>query len=213
MKTKSISPAVIKRLPRYYRYLGDLIKKNTERISSKELSTLMSVTASQIRQDLNCFGGFGQQGYGYDVKTLHGEIGLILGLEKGYTSIIVGAGHIGHAIANHSTFKTRGFNLCGIFDIDPDAIGTEINGLTVKSMDEIDSFIKENKPDIAVLALPKNAAMGVADRLVALGIRGFWNFSACELCLPEGVAVENVHLSDSIMTLSYRIKETESKGV
>ena len=174
-----------------------------------ELSSLMSVTASQIRQDLNCFGGFGQQGYGYDVETLHGEIGSILGLDRGYTSIIVGAGHIGHAIANHSTFQNRGFNLCAIFDVDPDVIGTEINGLTVKSMDEVESYIKEHNPDIAVLALPIGVASDVANKLASYGIRGFWNFSSCELALPKDVPVENVHLSDSIMTLSYRIQELD----
>ena len=209
MKTKNISSAVIKRLPRYYRYLGDLLKKKVERVSSMELSRLMSVTASQIRQDLNCFGGFGQQGYGYDVATLHGEIGAILGLDRGYTSIIVGGGHIGHSIANHSNFKNRGFNLCAIFDIDPAVIGTDINGITVKSMDEIEDYIRENRPDIAVLALPKSVAPSVAEKLVSYGIRGFWNFSSCELNLPEGVPVENVHLSDSIMTLSYHIRDLD----
>lgn len=210
MKAKNISSAVIKRLPRYYRYLGDLLKRNVERVSSMELSSLMSVTASQIRQDLNCFGGFGQQGYGYDVATLHSEIGTILGLDLGYTSIIVGAGHIGHALATHSTFRNRGFNLCAIFDIDPTVIGTEINGLTVKSMDEVEKYIKDNKTDIAVLALPRSVAPSVAEKLVSYGIRGLWNFSSCELSLPQSVPVENVHLSDSIMTLSYRIREIDN---
>lgn len=205
MKEKNISPAVIKRLPRYYRYLGELLSKNIERISSMDLSRLMGVTASQIRQDLNCFGGFGQQGYGYDVKTLHQEMAAILGLDRGYKTIIVGAGHLGHALANHTNFKKRGFTLCAIFDRDEEIIGTSINGITVQSVDSIEEFIKENKPQIAILALPKNAVEHMANKLVALGIKGIWNFSYCELRLPEGVAVENVHLSDSLMTLSYEL--------
>lgn len=205
MKEKNISPAVIKRLPRYYRYLGELISKNTERISSMDLSRLMGVTASQIRQDLNCFGGFGQQGYGYDVKTLHQEMAAILGLDRGYKTIIVGAGHLGHALANHTNFKKRGFTLSAIFERDEEIIGTEINGITVQSVESIEEFMKENSPDIAILALPKDAVEHMANKLVALGIKGIWNFSYCELRLPEGVAVENVHLSDSLMTLSYEL--------
>ena len=211
LKEKNISPAVIKRLPRYYRYLGELLSRGTARISSKDLSTLMGVTASQIRQDLNCFGGFGQQGYGYDVKTLHSEIGAILGLDKGYKTFIIGAGHLGHALANHTNFSKRGFTLCAIFDNDESIIGSEINGITVQSTDGLEAFIKEASPDIAILALPKRAVEQMANRLVSLGIKGIWNFSYSELHLPDNVAVENVHLSDSLMTLSYRLTEKNGK--
>lgn len=205
MKEKNISSAVIKRLPRYYRYLSDLLSKNTERISSMDLSRLMGVTASQIRQDLNCFGGFGQQGYGYDVKTLHQEMASILGLDKGYKTIIIGAGNLGRALANHTNFKKRGFSLDAIFDRDKEIIGTEINGIAVKDIDCIEDYLKENDVNIAILALPKGAVEHMANKLVALGIKGIWNFSYCELSLPESVAVENVHLSDSLMTLSYKL--------
>lgn len=207
MKAENISPAVIRRLPRYYRYLGELMKKNTERISSKDLSVLMGVTASQIRQDLNCFGGFGQQGYGYDVKTLHGKIAGILGLDRGYKTIIVGAGNLGHALANHNNFSKRGFTLSAIFDSDEELVGREINGIKVKHSDGLEEFVQKNNPDIAILALPKSAVEVVAHRLVKAGVKGIWNFSYIELNLPEDVAVENVHLSDSLMTLSYRLTE------
>ncbi len=207
LKEKGISTAVIKRLPRYYRYLGELIKNNREIISSKALSVMMGVTASQIRQDLNCFGGFGQQGYGYDVKTLHAEIGSILGLDRGYKTILIGAGHLGHALANHTNFSKRGFTLCAIFDSAESIIGSTINGITVQSPDALDEFVSAQKPDIAILALPKSAVESMANRLVGLGIKGIWNFSYTELQLPDNVAVENVHLSDSLMTLSYKLTE------
>ena len=209
MKEKNVSPVVIKRLPRYYRYLGELLSKGVLRISSKDLSTLMGVTASQIRQDLNCFGGFGQQGYGYNVELLHTEMGAILGLDRGYKTIIVGAGNLGKALAKHSNFRKRGFNLIGIFDSNNDLVGKEINGLEVEHSDAMEGFIRANRPDIAILALPKSAVEHEANRLVKLGVKGIWNFSYGELHLPEGVAVENVHLSDSLMTLSYKIKELE----
>ncbi|MBQ6998671.1 MAG: redox-sensing transcriptional repressor Rex [Clostridia bacterium] len=209
MKEKSVSPVVIKRLPRYYRYLGELLGRGVARISSKDLSTLMGVTASQIRQDLNCFGGFGQQGYGYNVAELHKQIANILGLDRGYKTIIVGAGNLGKALAKHSNFRKRGFNLVGIFDADENLVGKEINGVEVQSSAAMDDFIKENKPDIAILALPKSAVEAEANRLVSLGVKGIWNFSYGELHLPDGVAVENVHLSDSLMTLSYKLTEIE----
>jgi len=200
---------VIKRLPRYYRYLGELLGKGVARISSKDLSTLMGVTASQIRQDLNCFGGFGQQGYGYNVSELHKQIANILGLDRGYKTIIVGAGNLGKALAKHSNFRKRGFNLVGIFDADETLVGKEINGIAVQSSVAMDDFVKENKPDIAILALPKSAVEKEANRLVSLGVKGIWNFSYGELHLPDGVAVENVHLSDSLMTLSYKLTEID----
>ena len=209
MKEKSVSPVVIKRLPRYYRYLGELLGRGVARISSKDLSTRMGVTASQIRQDLNCFGGFGQQGYGYNVAELHKQIANILGLDRGYKTIIVGAGNLGKALAKHSNFRKRGFNLVGIFDADENLVGKEINGVEVQSSAAMDDFIKENKPDIAILALPKSAVEAEANRLVSLGVKGIWNFSYGELHLPDGVAVENVHLSDSLMTLSYKLTEIE----
>ena len=209
MKEKSVSPVVIKRLPRYYRYLGELLGKGVARISSKDLSTLMGVTASQIRQDLNCFGGFGQQGYGYNVSELHKQIANILGLDRGYKTIIVGAGNLGKALAKHSNFRKRGFNLVGIFDADETLVGKEINGIAVQSSAAMDDFVNENKPDIAILALPKSAVEKEANRLVSLGVKGIWNFSYGELHLPDGVAVENVHLSDSLMTLSYKLTEID----
>ena len=209
MKEKSVSPVVIKRLPRYYRYLGELLGKGIARISSKDLSTLMGVTASQIRQDLNCFGGFGQQGYGYNVSELHKQIANILGLDRGYKTIIVGAGNLGKALAKHSNFRKRGFNLVGIFDADETLVGKEINGIAVQSSAAMDDFVNENKPDIAILALPKSAVEKEANRLVSLGVKGIWNFSYGELHLPDGVAVENVHLSDSLMTLSYKLTEID----
>lgn len=206
---KNVSPVVIKRLPRYYRYLGELISKDIKRISSKDLSNLMGVTASQIRQDLNCFGGFGQQGYGYNVEDLHREMGNILGLDRGYKTIILGAGNLGKALAKHSNFRKRGFNLIGIFDADENLEGKDIGGVKVRNSKELDEFVKENKPNIAILALPKEAAQREANRLVELGVKGIWNFSYGELHLPDGVAVENVHLSDSLMTLSYKLTELE----
>ena len=209
MKAKDVSPMVIKRLPRYYRYLGELLSKNVARISSKDLSNLMGVTASQIRQDLNCFGGFGQQGYGYNVEQLYIQIANILGLDKGYKTIIMGAGNLGRALANHANFRKRGFNIIAIFDDNEKLEGKEIGGLKVRNTSHLETFMKENSPQIAILALPKDAAEKVAMRLVSLGIKGIWNFSYGELHLPESVAVENVHLSDSLMTLSYKVSQLE----
>jgi len=209
---KKVSIAVIRRLPPYYRYLGELLKNDVTRISSKELSERMGVTASQIRQDLNCFGGFGQQGYGYNVEYLYKEIGNILGLYNGYTTIMIGAGHLGHALANHSSFEKRGFKLIGIFDIDKEVIGKQIRGITVMDMKELDSFVKTHKPDIAILAIPKESVPEVAQALVDLGVKGLWNFSYIDLHLSGDVAIENVHLSDSLMTLSYKITQKQYKN-
>lgn len=205
MKANGVSPVVIKRLPRYYRYLGELLKQGINRISSKELSTRMGVTASQIRQDLNCFGGFGQQGYGYNVELLYGQIAEILGLDRGYTVVIIGAGHLGHALACHGGFKKRGFTTIGIFDVDPSIVGTEVSGMTVRDYCDIDEFVRENKPDIAVLTVPKALVSQVANHLVDIGIKAFWNFAYTDLPLGDDVVVENVHLSDSLMTLSYNL--------
>lgn len=204
---KSVPLVVIKRLPRYYRYLGELLKQGVTRISSKDLSEKMGVTASQIRQDLNCFGGFGQQGYGYSIEKLYQEIADILGLNRGYRTIIIGAGNLGHALANHSNFEKRGFKLVGIFDSNSDVVGSKINNLIVSHIDDIETFFENEGADIAILALPKSSVKEVADRLIALNIKGLWNFSYTELDVPDNVAVENVHLSDSLMTLSYKLTE------
>ena len=206
---RKVPEVVVKRLPRYYRYLSELDKKDISRISSNALSKLMNVTASQIRQDLNCFGGFGQQGYGYNVKQLREEIGSILGLYDGDTMIIVGAGNMGRALANHETFGRRGFKLVGIFDIDEKVIGTSVCGIKVMSSENMSDFVKENKVDIAILALPSSAVDQTAKVLVKSGIRGIMNFSYCELDVPDTIPVENIHLSDSLMTLAYRLKGHE----
>lgn len=207
MSDKKVSKIVIRRLPRYYRYLSDMAVEGVERISSSALAEKMNVTASQIRQDFNCFGGFGQQGYGYNVLELRNKIGEILGLDKGHKTIILGAGNLGHAIANYAGFKRRGFNLVGIFDVNPDIIGSEINGITVMDMNNLEEQFALLKPDIAILTVTKKYAQEVADKLCSLGIRGIWNFSYMELQARDGVEIENVHLSDSLMTLSHTIAE------
>ncbi len=205
MYKKEISKAVINRLPRYYRYLGDLLEKDVVRISSKELSEKMKVTASQIRQDLNNFGGFGQQGYGYNVEYLHSEIGKILGLEKKYNMIIIGAGNLGQALANYVDFERRGFVVRALFDINPELVGTKIRNAEVKSTDELEEFIKNNPIDIAAITVPKSKAVQIATDLVSWGIKGIWNFAPTDLNLPKEVTVENVHLAESLMKLSYRL--------
>ncbi len=205
MEEKEISQAVIGRLPRYFRYLGELKDAGVERISSQELSELMKVTASQIRQDFNNFGGFGQQGYGYNVEFLYKEIGCILGLDKKHSFIIVGAGNLGRALGNYFNFEKRGFIFKGMFDRDPELVGMDVRGLPVMSMDKLERFVKENEIDIAVLTIPKNSAIEVADRLAQIGIRAIWNFAHVDLSLPANIQVENVHLSDSLMKLSYNI--------
>ena len=202
---KVISPAVIKRLPRYYRYLGDLLKNDVVRISSKELSQKMNVTASQIRQDLNNFGGFGQQGYGYNVEFLYNEMGRILGLDRTNNIIIIGAGNLGQALANNQDFDSNGFKIIGLFDVNPRLIGMTVRGVEVYDIDMLEDFLSKNKVMIAALTLPKNKATKIAGELVDLGIKALWNFAPVDLNLPDDVIVENVHLSESIMTLSYRI--------
>lgn len=203
---EQISQAVIRRLPRYYRYLGDLLMQGTERISSNELSVKMNSTASQIRQDLNNFGGFGQQGYGYNVKYLHDEIGKILGLDQVHNMIIVGAGNLAKAIVRYDKFERLGFPTLAMFDVNPDLFGTTINGIKVYSLDDLESFVKENKVDIAALTLPKQNAIDAANKLVGLGVKSIWNFAHVDLEFDdEDVVVENVHLSDSLMQLSYNI--------
>lgn len=206
MQKKEISKAVINRLPRYYRYLGDLLEKDVVRISSKELSEKMKVTASQIRQDLNNFGGFGQQGYGYNVEYLHSEIGKILGLEKKYNIIIVGAGNLGQALANYVDFERRGFVVTALFDVDPNLIGKKVRGdVIVRPAEELEDYIMNNQVDIAALTVPKTQAPLLASDLVRWGIRAIWNFAPTDLNLGKDVTVENVHLAESLMKLSYRL--------
>ncbi len=209
---RDVPIVVVKRLPRYYRYLGELLRQGITRISSGELSERMGVTASQIRQDFNCFGGFGQQGYGYNIEKLYNEIAEILGLSNGYKTIIIGAGNLGHALANHSNFAKRGFELVGIFDKNPDLVGTVIHDLPVRAMEELEDFCTANQVDIAILALPKSAIEMVVPRLVQLKIKGLWNFSYTDIAVPDDVAVENVHLSDGLMTLSYKITQAHKTG-
>lgn len=208
-----VSVPVIKRLPRYHRYLKELKKMGVVRISSKELSQRMGLTASQIRQDLNCFGGFGQQGYGYNIEQLYNEIGKILGLDKKAKAIIIGAGNLGHAIATHLHFENRGFNLVGIFDNNEFVIGTDIGGYKVISSDALEAFCEKEKPVVAILCIPSEYAAENADRLVSLGIKGFWNFTQVDLVgRYENVAVENVHLGDSLMTLCYQVNQLPDSG-
>lgn len=207
VEEKKISTAVVKRLPRYYRYLSELLEKGIDRISSQELSKKMNVTASQIRQDFNNFGGFGQQGYGYNVSFLHDEIAKILGLEHNYNVIIIGAGNLGQALANYGGFTKHGFRISGIFDINTDVIGKKINGIQVLSIEGIEEFVKENPVNIAALTLPKDQASKIAGSLADMGVEAFWNFASTDLNLPAHVVVENVHLAESLMRLSYKLSE------
>lgn len=207
MEKKEISQAVIQRLPRYYRYLEDLMDQGIDRISSSDLSRRMHLTASQIRQDLNNFGGFGQQGYGYNVKNLHEEIAKILNIDREHPMIIVGAGHLGIALANYTSFRKRGFVIKGIFDSSPKLWGEDIGGLKVAPMEEIESVVKRDNIRLAALCIPKAAAVTVAAKLVSYGVDGIWNFAHVDLELPEHVITENVHLSESLMRLSYRVFE------
>lgn len=206
---RSISNAVVKRLPRYYRHLGELIEMGVERISSGELSKRMSVTASQIRQDLNNFGGFGQQGYGYNVEYLYTEIGKILGLDREYQVVIIGAGNLGRAIANYTNFEKSGFVIAGIFDINPELNGQFIRGVEIRGMNELEEFAENHRIDIAALTVPKSAAVEAANKLVKLGAKAFWNFAHIDLEVPEGIVVESVHLSESLMRISYNLSRTD----
>ncbi len=211
-KNENVSMSVVRRLPRYYRFLYHLKESGVIRISSTELSQKLGLTASQIRQDLNCFGGFGQQGYGYIVSQLCDEIGKILGLSNGYTTILLGAGNLGRAIANHMSFQSDGFHLIGIFDNSPDKIGVEIGGLSVRDVAELEAFCRENKPQMAVFCVPRSSVEELGKILYGLGVRNFWNFSHYDISLeyPDTI-VENVHLNDSLMTLCYRISTGRTK--
>ena len=213
--TGEVSPAVIKRLPRYFRYLRELIRNGRLRISSAELSELMHMTASQIRQDLNCFGGFGQQGYGYNVNYLYAKICEILGVGEGFNAIVIGAGNLGKALVHSPMFEKRGVNILGLFDVDPAVIGRTIGDAVVYDMAELEKFCTQNAVDIAVLTLPKNQVSEISLRLCALEIPGIWNFTGSEPEVsPSGTVIENVHIGDSLMTLCYelRLKELAAEG-
>ena len=204
--SSNISNSVIKRLPRYYRFLGDLKAQGVTRISSSELSAKMGITASQIRQDLNCFGGFGQQGYGYNIEFLQLEIARILGLDHPKNAILIGMGNLGKAVTLHINFESKGFHLTALFDSKESLVGQVVKNLPIRSISTLDEYCRENLPEVAILCIPKEAAVTVSEQLVKLGIKGFWNFSHYDLSIPyPEVTVENVHFGDSLMTLSYRI--------
>jgi redox-sensing transcriptional repressor len=209
MDTREISPAVIKRLPRYYRYLGDLLDNGVTRISSMELSEKMSVTASQIRQDLNNFGCFGQQGYGYNVEMLQNEIKKILGLDKTYNLVILGSGNLGQALVQYDSFRKRGFNFVGLFDNNPDLVGTAVRGIPIRDISELETFLSEVAVDIAVFCMPKSDARTLLELVANAGVKGIWNFSRLDLreVRSLGLKMESVHLTDSLMTLSYMLNE------
>ena len=211
LEGKEISKAVITRLPRYYRYLGELLEEGVERISSNELSDRMQVTASQIRQDLNHFGGFGQQGYGYNVRHLYTEIGKILGVDRKHNLIIIGAGNLEQAIANYANFEKRGFIIKGMFDVNPRLIGMVVRGIKIRGVDDLEKFIKENDVQMAALTIPKAKAPEIAERLVNAGIKAIWNFAHVDLAVPDDVVVETVHLSESLMRLSYRVSSMQEQ--
>lgn len=206
-KNKSISMAVIKRLPKYHRYLGELMKNDVDRISSKELGEKIGFTASQIRQDLNCFGDFGQQGYGYNVKELHSQISSILGLDKEYKAVLVGAGNIGQAVANYTRFDDLGVRIAKIFDVNPKLVGMKIRDVEIKEIDDLKKTLQEENIDLGVICVPQKNAQNVADELIRGGVKAIWNFAPVDLVIPEDVKVENVHLSDSLMTLIYLLNE------
>ena len=211
MRKQKVSDAVIHRLPRYYRYLDDLYNKGIVRISSNSLGSKMDITASQIRQDLSCFGEFGQQGYGYNVAELRSEIGHILGIDKGHRLIIIGVGHLGHALLQNFDFEKVGFHVDTAFDISPDLVGTRIHDVTIRSMDELEQYVAENQPNVAVLTVPQHVAQPMASRLIDLGIKGFWNFTNVEISVPEDVYSEDIHFVDTLLTLSYHISRSNQE--
>ncbi|KHO30902.1 redox-sensing transcriptional repressor Rex [Clostridium tetani] len=208
-KKRNISMAVIKRLPKYHRYLEELLRNEVDRISSKELSKKIGFTASQIRQDFNCFGDFGQQGYGYNVKELHAQISNILGLTKEYRCIILGGGNIGQAIANYNKFEKLGFRLEAIFDINPKLVGLKIRDIEIKDIDTLEDYLKENNVDVGIICVPSRSAQKVCDILTRNNVKGIWNFAPVDLKVPEGVFTENLHLSENLLTLSYLMNEQE----
>ncbi len=209
-KNKNISMAVIKRLPKYYRYLGELKRNEVDRISSKELGEKIGFTASQIRQDLNCFGDFGQQGYGYNVTELYNQIKSILGLDRGYQAALVGAGNIGQAVSNYSRFEDLGFKIKVIFDANPKLIGMKIRDVEIQDIDEMRTIVENEGIDIGIICVPRKNAQNVADELIKGGVRAIWNFAPVDLVVPNQVKVENVHLSESLMTLIYLLNEQDN---
>ncbi|MBE6777531.1 MAG: redox-sensing transcriptional repressor Rex [Ruminococcaceae bacterium] len=201
-----ISNSVIKRLPRYYRFLGELRAAGMSKISSRELSEKMGLTASQIRQDLNCFGGFGQQGYGYNIDILQEEIAYILGLDKPKSIILIGVGNLGRAVTMHMNFESKGFHLIGLFDSKESIVGQIVKNQPVRNIDTLDEFCRENLPKAAILCIPKEAAEKVVNQLMKLGVKNFWNFSHYDIAVNNPDAkVENVHLGDSLTRLSYKM--------
>lgn len=210
-KDTKISNVVIKRLPRYRRYLKELKKKGVSKISSNELSRLIGYTASQIRQDLNNFGGFGQQGYGYNVDSLYNEISAILGLDQEHKMIIVGVGNLGQAIANYTYYYKAGFAVRGLFDVNPRLLGLKINDIEVMDVESVVEFVEANQIDIGIICTPKKHAQEVADTLCFAGVKGIWNFAPIDLEVPDHVAVENVHLSDSLHSLAYHMNKNANK--
>lgn len=209
MKKEKVSTAVIRRLPRYYRNLEELSRAGVVRISSGALSAAMGITASQIRQDLSCFGEFGLQGYGYNVENLRQEIGEILGVGQGHRAILLGAGNLGRALIENFHFERTGFTLTAAFDIDPSIVGQELAGVPVLDMEELEIYLKREGADVAVLTVPGRAAQAVTDRLVQCKVRGLWNFTNMELSAPKSVVIENVHFADSLLTLGYMILENK----
>ena len=211
--SQKVSMAVIRRLPKYHRYLEGLLNKEIYRISSKELSRIMGFTASQIRQDLNCFGGFGQQGYGYNVEELYKEIGKILGLVREYKCVIIGAGNLGQAIANYSDFQKKGFKIKAMFDINPKLTGLKIRDIEIYDLDGLSDFIKENNIEIGIMCVPLEKSQETANKLVAGGVRGIWNFAPYDIRVPDHIVIENVHLSESLYTLSYLLNEYDNPDI
>lgn len=206
MSNTTVSGSVIKRLPRYYRFLGELKLAGMTRISSRELAERMGFTASQIRQDLNCFGGFGQQGYGYNIELLQFEIAKILGLDRPKTAILIGMGNLGRAVTLHINFDSKGFKLIGLFDAKDSLVGQMVKGMPIRSTDSLDEFCRENLPEMAILCIPKDSVKPIADQLIKLGVKAFWNFSHYDIAMEyKDVVVENVHFNDSLITLSYKI--------
>jgi redox-sensing transcriptional repressor len=204
---KKVSMAVIKRLPKYHQCLGNLLKDGVERISSQELSQILGFTASQIRQDLNNFGEFGQQGYGYNVEQLYNEIAKILGLNYPHRMVIIGAGNLGQALANYEDFEAHGFKIIALFDVNPRLVGLRIRGIPILDAGEMDYYINQNEVDIAIITVPQHRAQEVADILARTAVKGIWNFSPAKVVVPKNIVVENVHLIESLFTLSYRMNE------
>jgi len=212
MKKQKVSSAVIRRLPRYFRHLNDLLQTGTVRISSSALGKSMGLTASQIRQDLSCFGEFGQQGYGYNVEKLQGEIAEILGMNRNHNAVILGAGNLGRALIENFKFSSNGFQLLAAFDVQERTVGTQIAGVPVYHADTLEAFLAEHPVNVGLLTVPKSAAQCMGERLVAAGVRGIWNFTNYEVAFPgSDVVVESVHFSDSLLALSYMISQREDE--